>query len=803
MGWHDPDKPDSFLIPTHHEILFIDRLALHQTGDPAEAVRLAYNDPNGTVEQALMFKKASSGELIGYIPYGSQMTTLAHFLEINGALPEGMDQLYAKPKGGVRVVKAQRVSALTLTRDRDTIAAGESVRLHATMPGSATYVYRFGIAKEGEPSRLVRDFSAVADYSASPLMPGRYTVKVEVAKQGSTSVLGSTTATFDVTLAQKGVYAMATPHPMVALVGVSTCTPGAWVQAHASIGDTTLARSALLPCSNDGAALLLGGLKESTAYTIAVTQTLRNAAQTLGTATFTTTPSGVDFPSVAIDRYTMEDSPKESVTLMSAFPTDSHPLAFAVDMEGATVWYYPHFKEEEAVLTRMTPQGNLLLLVNRDTIHGDILKEVDLRGYTVRLKTASKFREELAARGFTGGVGLFDHEAVYLPNGHLALQVSYEKSVDATKMLGALIVVLDADWQVAWVWDSFKHLDTSRGPILGETCRSSDVLTTPGCPTLLTFTTASDWLHGNHIAYSPEDGALLYSLRNQDWIIKINYADGAGDGSVLWRLGAEGDFTLAGGGEWFSHQHGAQLVSRNKLVVFDNGNTRCASAGTTCVSRGELYQIDENTKTASKIASLDMPAYAMALGNAERLLGGEYSFTTGLIMEKDFSGAKVVRTSQNGTTSSILSVGDTNLYRAFPLPSLGEPTQWRPWQLAVGWNVLGNGLGTPWSTWSEMSGMTQRYTFDGAWHSDTATVYPGEGFFVQSSTTGWIDRWGAVVVPDLATLPARWHLLGTGQGIASPSTHHNVATSWIYDGAWQQDPVIAHPKSGMWVQTNP
>ena len=38
-----------------------------------------------------------------------------------------------------------------------------------------------------------------------------------------------------------------------------------------------------------------------------------------------------------------------------------------------------------------------------------------------------------------------------------------------------MIVVLDADFQVAWAWDAFDHLDVNRGPVLGE-------VTQPGTP---------------------------------------------------------------------------------------------------------------------------------------------------------------------------------------------------------------------------------------------------------------------------------------------------------------------------------
>ena len=44
------------------------------------------------------------------------------------------------------------------------------------------------------------------------------------------------------------------------------------------------------------------------------------------------------------------------------------------------------------------------------------------------------------------------------------------------------------------------------------------------------------------MSWSPQDGDLVVSLRTQDWVIKINYASGTGNGRVVWKLGAGGNF---------------------------------------------------------------------------------------------------------------------------------------------------------------------------------------------------------------------------------------------------------------------
>ena len=57
--------------------------------------------------------------------------------------------------------------------------------------------------------------------------------------------------------------------------------------------------------------------------------------------------------------------------------------------------------------------------------------------------------------------------------------------------------------QPVWVWNEFNHLDPNRHP-MGQ----------------------HDWTHTNAIVYSKDDGNLIVSIRNQNWIVKVKYADG-------------------------------------------------------------------------------------------------------------------------------------------------------------------------------------------------------------------------------------------------------------------------------------
>jgi len=71
------------------------------------------------------------------------------------------------------------------------------------------------------------------------------------------------------------------------------------------------------------------------------------------------------------------------------------------------------------------------------------------------------------------------------------------------------------------------------------------------------------------------DGSLLVSLRNQDWIVKIDYGNNSGTGNVVWRLGLQGDFSVVSNDPlpWFSHQHDIEFDGTT-FELYDNGNTR-------------------------------------------------------------------------------------------------------------------------------------------------------------------------------------------------------------------------------------
>ena len=163
-------------------------------------------------------------------------------------------------------------------------------------------------------------------------------------------------------------------------------------------------------------------------------------------------------------------------------------------------------------------------------------------------------------------------------------------------------------------------MSPTRAAILGETC--TDLFA--GCPPLTPpYTVANDWLHSNSLQLAP-DGNFLMSIRHQDWVIKIDYENGAGTGNILWRLGLDGDFTIIGDANdtypWFSHQHDVEYeFDTTYISLFDNGNTRINEFPLEN-SRGQVLNVDENTLTATLVENFDMGLKSLALGSAQVLL---------------------------------------------------------------------------------------------------------------------------------------------------------------------------------------
>jgi hypothetical protein len=353
------------------------------------------------------------------------------------------------------------------------------------------------------------------------------------------------------------------------------------------------------------------------------------------------------------------------------FLLQSNPFAMnvATDLNGNIVWYNP--STEIRYLTRVERGG--LFIAEIDDWNGDdtrqLLRVLDVAGNIIAETNAGRINDLLAARRKTP-ITSFHHDARLLDDGRLLVLAGTERLYTDMQgdgdvvVIGDAILVLDADLQIEWDWNAFDHMDIRREALLGEKC----FFGSGGCPVFRLGPVGNDWVHGNSVQLTA-DGHILYSARHQDWLLKIDYANGRGSGNIIWRLGKDGDFNVRSGDPqpWFSHQHDGnfELDAPDRLIVFDNGNTRWA-ADQSIHSRGQVWRLDEETRTAELVHNFDLGDYARALGSAEKLSNGNYQFGLGWD-SRNFS--QSLEFDLTGQLMTHLET-ETQMYRAYRLKDL-------------------------------------------------------------------------------------------------------------------------------------
>jgi hypothetical protein len=362
--------------------------------------------------------------------------------------------------------------------------------------------------------------------------------------------------------------------------------------------------------------------------------------------------------------------------------------SFAVDTEGNLVWYMP---SPNFQITRLLPGGTFLAFGD----HTRTIAEIDLLGNTIRETQVSRIAEQLEPRGITSickqngqqCVDGFHHDAIGLPNGHIIVIGTLERVIpegaqgsdDPINIAGTMLYDLDQDMQVKWVWNSFDHMDLKRKSKDDGKCRGTNG--NLACAGLSLTPVANDWLHGNGVSYTRGDGNLTLSFPEQDWVVKIDYANGNGSGKVLWRLGDEGDFKVESSDPkpWFSFQHDAAFEppGSNMLVLLDNGHRRVEKVkdgkDKEPHSRGQVWKIDESAHTATLVTNADLGVYAPAMGSAHRLKNGNYHFTTGTFRQDGTSSAKAIEVTPDGKIVYALDTPGSTTYRSNRVADLYTP----------------------------------------------------------------------------------------------------------------------------------
>jgi len=400
-----------------------------------------------------------------------------------------------------------------------------------------------------------------------------------------------------------------------------------------------------------------------------------------------TTPAGLT-PQAGIELF-------DSIEFGSAHYNPNLAQAFATDLQGNVIWTYTYAGTPANVITpiKLLPNGHFLLVLTVTSGPTDStippgsandVREIDLAGNTIHDLPMATLNQSLAANGFPGlNLFAFSRDILALPNGHFVLLAQMGKAVSnitgftgTTNVAGDVLVEVDQNYKPEWVWNSFDHLDINHHP----------------------FQFPPDWTHSDALLYSADDHDLLLSVRNQNWVVKIDFQDATGTGNVVWRLGEGGDFTLVGGvdpTDWFYAQHGMNFFSTNtsgtfELGLLDDGDDRQFPPGVTCGAAGgpackystvPVFLIDEARRTATLQHHYIAPAsfYSFFGGQADLLPNGdiEAAFCAakgGAIVQEYQPGASVVETSPSIVWQAITP--GYPAYRALRLPSLYPGVQW-------------------------------------------------------------------------------------------------------------------------------
>ena len=585
---------------------------------------------------------------------------------------------------------------------------GSSITWTATVSDTEAgpHEYRYSTFLIGTAPQIRRAFSSNSNWTWTPSeFEGWFEVTVAV-RNTSTGATNSVNASYQLTSRLVNGYASVNPtnHPLVALFSAPPClVPNSMRVRFRRPGGSASQTTSLLPCRVVRGSSLpnvksmnfyVAGMYPNSTY-LMNWETVAPNGVLVHTGTpypFTTgsIPSSVPIPSYSRLLPPPPGDTEQPVLLQSFTPRNRSPyVPIATDLQGNVLWYYP---VPSSFVDRTEFGGNMM--VRRTGPGHRLLQEIDLAGNVVRETNVARVSEQLVAMGLPRIV-VFTHELRRIVNpggpndGYIMalgttdlISTQYQGGTpgNPVEILGDEVIVLDRNLQVSWAWNPFTHLDLARRAVLNETCTPTTVCRpiTPG------FTLANDWLHANSIQYTPWDRNLIVSLRHQDWVIKLNYADGAGDGTVLWRMGPQGDFTITTqrtantadiGFPWFSHQHdaefelgGQQFGGRRIMTVFDNGNTRQVTYDSNAHSRCQSLAVDEVHRTVNLNINADLGAYSVALGSAQLLTNGDLACGAGAIGA--FS--RATENQKNGKPVYLLQwFGNT--YRTFRMADLYTP----------------------------------------------------------------------------------------------------------------------------------
>jgi hypothetical protein len=585
--------------------------------------------------------------------------------------------------------------------------------------------YRLAIAPPGSTTfTTIRDFEVSNTFAwARNLTEGTYQIQVTARDTNYMTATSQTVIQYKISSRITGSNPVVngTTHPLVALFSAPSCPSGSSMEVVFQAANSSSApfKTNFVACNGKTSMnFLIAGMLPNTAYTM-----YDEVGKTGGTlqsspmVTWTTgaVPSSLlEVPMTFPIPFGPTASQAERIQLLS-FSTMATVSAW--NNTGRLIWYYNgdgNYTPNAAATVQVDRLlvGGLQLtscgypgaytgagLYGNQSGGGQSLQLVDLTGHVVQETNVDRVNEQLLAMG-GDPISTFNHDTRMLPNGHVMAITNTQKVFPAgtqgstvpIDIIGTTLVELDQNFQVYWFWDSYLHdggngqLDINRVAPLNEQCTTS-IAGINGCPPVLLTSPANDWLHTNTVQYQPLDESLVISIRNQDWVAKIDYKNGTGTGNILWIMGQGGSFAMnnvtGDPWPWFSHQHDVEYQNNSNVLMtmFDNGNTRVTANGGD--SRGYVLNVNESGLQVTPALLWTTGYYAVAQGSAQVLSNGDYEFMGGQIVGKAPSGTaqsqSFYQQSADVTTAGVATFSE-----------VAQSEAYRLWRLTDFYNVPTN-----------------------------------------------------------------------------------------------------------------
>ena len=553
--------------------------------------------------------------------------------------------------------------------------------------GKGMLVFRYSVGIGTGPLHIVRDYTQQRDFVwAPPLFEHEAHVRLTV-RNNQTKETAEDEITFRTISRIKDRQPAITPtsNPLIALFSAPPCESGGQFRvAVRRQGAQQVTYTPLDACHDSRSNnVYVAGIRADSDYHVRAEVVNGDDVKPGSWMPFHTGLLDGDFPPISVhNNRPGESSVSDPVLIHSVASVGGAKRPFATDMDGNLIWYLsaPEF------LTRVLPGGRLLVLSEgansvNDMRRLQIVREVDLAGHIVRETNVGRIAEQLEGRGIhsdckKGGrecVSGIHHEAIRLPNGHTLIIAGLERTFPAgtqgskepVDILGDLVIDLDEDFQVTAVWNAFDHVDLKRASRADSKCKGGSG--SGGCPPIFLADEANGWLHSNSLNYIPATGDFLISMPEQDWVLKIDWRDGMGTGQIQWRLGEGGDFAAVANdpSPWFSFQHdaGFEPVGSNLISVLDDGHAR-KKKNPAANNRGQIWKLDEARHTATLMHNADLGVYSIAVGSAQSLKNGGYTFEAGFINPASVY-SRAVETSPDGKVVYVQQVQGVVVYRSF------------------------------------------------------------------------------------------------------------------------------------------